>query len=460
MDRPSRQSSHTATGTRRQWVILPSLLFIIYLSLLLTPVALAYAQGLAPRKWQDELSSALALAAFAGLLIEFLLSGRFRFVSSHLGIDTTMRFHQLLARALAVFIVVHPFLYATPMMNYALPWDTSGQHLLGLTVTTFATGLIAWLALAAMVLMAIFREQNGGSYELWRLSHGVAALLVAVFGFHHTVQAGRYSGDMLLTYYWAVLLAIALFTLVWVYLLKPAWQLSHPYVVRSVRPIALKTWELVIEPRQGGSIDFEAGQFVWLNVGHSPFSLHENPFSIASAPASKDHLAFVIKEVGDFTRSVGQIAPGTTAYVDGAHGNLAVGGRRAAGIALIAGGVGVAPLLAILRQLHHERDPRPIALLYGNRTPEQIVYADELREMQKDLDLQVEHVVSEPPAGWQGRTGMVDADCVKEILDRPDAADWLYFVCGPLPMIESVEEALVAIGVPGTQVISERFYYD
>ena len=460
MQKRNLENSRTTAGSSRRWLILPSLLFMIYIGLLLTPIALAYAQGLSPRTWRDELSSALALTAFAGLLIEFLLSGRFRFVSSHLGIDTTMRFHQLLARALAVFIVVHPFLYATPMMNYALPWDATGQHVLGLTVTTFATGLVAWLALAVLVLMAIFREQSGGSYEMWRLSHGVAALLVAVFGFHHTVQAGRYSGDMLLAYYWSVLLAIALFTLVWVYVLKPTWQLGHPYVVRSVRPIALKTWELVVEPKQSAATGFAAGQFVWLNVGHSPYSLHENPFSIASAPASKDHLAFVIKEVGDFTRSVGQVAPGTTAYVDGAHGNLAIDGRQAAGIALIAGGVGIAPLLSILRQLHHERDPRPIVLLYGNRTPEQIVYADELRGMQNDLDLQVEHVVSEPPAGWQGRTGMVDADCVRAILMRPDAADWLCFVCGPLPMIESVEEALVAIGVPDTQIVSERFYYD
>ena len=438
----------------------PLLLIALYVVLVLAPILFAYVQHLPPRKWQDELSSALALSAFAGLLIEFVLSGRFRFVSGHLGIDTTMRFHQLMARSLTVFILVHPFVYVTPMMNEPLPWDVTGQHTLGLTIGSFATGLIAWLALMLIVIFAIFRDQTGGSYEAWRLSHGIAAVVIAVFGAHHTINAGRYSGEPALAAYWFVLLAIAVFTLLWVYVFKPLWQVRNPYSVRSVRQIALKTWELVVIPRNGAVIDFSAGQFVWLNVGHSPFSLHENPFSIASAPAETDQLRFVIKEVGDFTRSIGQIAAGTLTYVDGPHGNLTLQGRRGSGVALIAGGVGIAPLLSILRQLRHDRDKRPIILLYGNRAREQIAHAAELDEMGEDLNLHVEHILGEPPSGWRGRTGVIDAGCVKEILARPDAKNWLYFICGPLPMIEGVEATLMAMGVPGRQIVSERFYYD
>ncbi len=457
----SRQGvSETASAGSSSWIVVPLLLIVLYFALILAPTLLAHAQDLPPRKWQDELSSGLALSAFAGLLIEFVLSGRFRLVSGHLGIDTTMRFHQLMARSLTVFILVHPFLYVTPMMNEPLPWDATSRLTLGLTMGSFATGLIAWLALMLMVTFAIFREQTGGSYEMWRLSHGVAAVVIAVFGMHHTINAGRYSGDSTLATYWFVLLAISVFTLLWVYVLKPCWQLRNPYSVQSVRRIALKTWELVVTPRKGAAIGFSAGQFVWLNVGHSPFSLHENPFSIASAPTNRGQLSFVIKEVGDFTRSISQIAQGTLAYVDGPHGNLVFHGRHGAGIALIAGGVGIAPLLGILRQLRHDHDKRPIVLLYGNRAHDQIVYAEELEEMRKVLNLRVEHVVGEPPRGWKGRTGVIDADCVEDILARPDAKNWLYFVCGPLPMIEGVEATLLAMGVPGRQIVSERFYYD
>jgi predicted ferric reductase len=415
----SPQSDTGQISADSTWVLRPLLLIALYVGLVLAPILFAYAQGLPPRKWQDELSSGLALSAFAGVLIEFVLSGRFRLVSGHIGIDTTMRFHQLMARSFTMFILVHPFLYVTPMMNPPLPWDTTGRLTLGLTIGSFATGLIAWLALMLIVFFAIFREQRGGSYEAWRLSHGIAAVVIAVFGAHHTIDAGRYSGDSALAVFWVVLLTIAIFTLVWVYALKPYWLRQHPYSVRSVRQVAARTWELVVTPGEGDVIDFSSGQFVWLNVGHSPFSLYENPFSIASAPASRDHLSFVIKEMGDFTRSIGQIAPGTVAYVDGPHGNLTLQNRNGAGIALIAGGVGIAPLLSILRQLCHERDTRPIVLLYGNRVRDQIVHAEGPAGMQKVLDLRIEHVLGEPPQGWQERTGVIDAGSVTDILARP-----------------------------------------
>jgi predicted ferric reductase len=402
----------------------------------------------------------LALAAYAAILIEFVLSGRFRTVSGSIGIDNTMRFHQLMARWLTVFIVVHPFLYVTPLMGHPLPWDTTRDLTLGLSDASLATGLIAWLGLVALVLLAIFREQRDTSYEAWRLSHGIAAVLVALLGAHHTIDAGRYSARPALAAFWLILLAVALFTLLWVYALKPAWQLRNPYELRSVRQIALKTWELVVAPKQGEAIAFSAGQFVWLNVGHSPFSLCENPFSIASAPAARDQLAFVIKEVGDFTRSLGRLPPGTIAYVDGPHGNLTLAGRTGHGIALIAGGIGIAPLLGILRQLRLDRDKRPIVLLYGNRVREQIIYADELSAMQAELDLRIEHVLGEPPADWPGRTGIIDAATLGAVFGQPTARSWLYFVCGPLPMIESVEKALLSMGVSGRQIVSERFYYD
>jgi len=122
--------------------------------------------------------------------------------------------------------------------------------------------------------------------------------------------------------FWVALLAVAAFTLIWVYVIKPLRQIQHPYTVRAVRPAALTTWEVEIAPVKGETINFNAGQFVWLNIGHSPVSLSENPFSIASAPSHRDHLSFIIKEMGDFTGQIGQVVPGTRCYIDGPHGHL------------------------------------------------------------------------------------------------------------------------------------------
>ncbi|MGI9513155.1 MAG: ferredoxin reductase family protein [Anderseniella sp.] len=431
-----------------------------YLVITLAPLVLSGLQGRAMRPFWDEVSSGLAMTAFAILLVEFVLSGRFKVISARIGMDVTMRIHQLLARTALVFVLVHPFLYRTPLLNSDLPWDISGQLTLGLTIGSLASGLIAWIVLPALVLTSIFRDQLPYRYETWRLMHGVGAVVVALAAMHHTLHAGRYSSDPLLAGFWALLLAAALGSLVYSYVIMPLKEAARPYVVTSVRKLARRTWELTIKPGGDGELKYEAGQFVWLNLGHSPFSLHENPFSISSAPGREAGIQFVIKEAGDFTSRIGEVQPGTTAFLDGPHGNLTLKGRTGRGIALIAGGVGVVPLLSIARQLEEDGDARPLVLLYGNRLADQIVYEDELNSLACKSDRDVKFVLSEPEPGWTGLRGMIDRTTIDQVFRFEGASQWLYLVCGPPAMLDVVEKALVARGVPPSQIVSERFYYD
>lgn len=438
----------------------PVILFPFYLAVTFAPLMLAWLQGLPVRPVQDELATGLGMVAFSILLSEFVLSGRFKIISARMGMDVIMRVHQLAARAALLFVLVHPFLYATPMLNHPRPWDESGQLTLGLDVTTALTGITGWALVLIIVLTSIWRDQLPFRYETWRLLHGVGAVMMAVAVTHHTLASGRYSADPLLAGFWAVLLAVALGSLVKTYLLTPLYQLSRPYKVSSVRKLALKTWELTIRPDAGEAMAFVPGQFVWLNVGNSPFSLAENPFSISSARADRNQLQFIIKEVGDMTRSLPEVNPGTRAYVDGPYGNLTLEHRQAAGIALIAGGVGIAPLVSIARQLQADQDTRPLVIVYGNRVAEQIVYQGELQDLTKQPGSQLVHVVSEPRPDWRGLTGVIDADTLGRVFGSRDVSGWLFLVCGPPVMLEVVETALNNLGVPAQQIVSERFYYD
>ncbi|MGF1630968.1 MAG: ferric reductase-like transmembrane domain-containing protein [Kiloniellaceae bacterium] len=435
----------------------------------LSPLALAWVGARPPRSFWDELATGAGMLAFAIILVEFVLSGRFRTVSGRIGMDVTMRAHQLLARSALVLALVHPFLYTTGF-NPPLPWDDTRQATLTADFAALATGVLAWVLLPVFVLLSIGRDRIGYSYETWRWMHGLGALLIAGLLLHHVLAAGRYSGDPLLAVLWSGLFAIAVLSLVNVYIVKPLLQRRRPWRVTGVRPVALKTWELTLQPEGHTGLGYKAGQFVWLNVGNSPFSLHENPFSISSAPGGEPDLQFVIKELGDFTRGVGAIAPGTPAHLDGPHGTLVVAGvdasgqdapgHEARGIALIAGGVGVAPLLGILRQLRHDADPRPSLLVYGNRIAEQIAYREELEDLARAQGTRVIHVLSEPPAGWTGPVGMVDAALIREIFAAPEMKGWLYVLCGPPVMMEGVEDCLIECGVPARRILSERFSYD
>lgn len=420
---------------------------------------LAYAQGAEPRSFRDELASGLGLVGFAMLLMEFFLSGRFRVISGRIGIDLTMRFHQLIARTLTLFILIHPFLYATPFKS-PLPWDTTRLLTLGLDKASIVTGVIAWLLLAVLVLTSIFRRQLPYRYETWRVGHGIGAICIAGFGLHHALEAGRYSANPSLEVFWLVMFGLAALTMLYVYVITPWRQLRAPYNVVSVRKVAAKTWSLAVEPGNGEAMEFEAGQFAWVTLGRSPFAITEHPFSMSSCPADRPRIEFTIKEAGDFTKGLGEIRPDTRAFLDGPHGNLTLPSRGGLGLVFLAGGVGLAPIMSMLRQLRAERDPRPMILVYGNRCADQILYGSEIEAMTSDLNLQVHHVLAEPPPNWAGLEGELDMPVLRQLLGFDGRNDWLFYVCGPAPMIDSVEADLGRLGIPMRQIVSERFSYD
>ena len=154
------------------------------------------------------------------------------------------------------------------------------------------------------------------------------------------------------------------------------------------------------------------------------FSLDENPFSIASAPAQGPDIQFLIKEQGDSTRRTGQIAVGSRAWLEAPHGHLTTEKHAdAPGIALIAGGVGLAPLMGILRELHATKDTRPTALVYGNRHAGQICFAAELDMLARDHGTEITHALSEPPRGWTGETGRISPELVHRLFDDPSRRD-------------------------------------
>ncbi len=435
-----------------------ALLPALYVALALLPLVLAAAQGLPRRPWLDELSSGLAMTGFAVLLLEFALSGRYQRLSARVGMDSTMRFHQLMALAALAFLLFHPFLYA-PAFSVRPGAGTSSATRVLLTPAATVSGMLAWLLLAMLVAFAWFRTQLGWSYELWRLSHGLGALAIAVLGTHHTLDTGRYAQDPWLRGVWLAAVAGALVSLALVYVAKPLLQSRRRWRVAVVAPEAERIWRLVLEPDTAREFRFAAGQFVWLKLHRALGRITEHPFSIASAPGQLPRLQFLVKEAGDFTRDIGRIVPGTTAYVDGPYGDLTLAGRDGAGIVLIAGGVGIAPLLGLARDLAATHDPRPLKIVYADRTAAQLAARAELEQIARTPGRELHLVLEHPPADWTGLRGRVDTANLKACLPRSGAADWRYFVCGPPGMIDAVETSLAELGVPLERIASERFVY-
>ncbi|MFC7293544.1 ferric reductase-like transmembrane domain-containing protein [Marinobacter aromaticivorans] len=432
----------------------PLFLIMAYLVAVTLPLILSAWVGGPPRPFHQELASGLGILAFSMVLMEFILSGRFKAISNGVGLDVTMRFHQMMARTALVFALLHPFLYQGTPSGGQRPWDPTRELTITTDFSALSTGIVAYLLLASLALLAIGRTQLDYKYETWRLLHGIGALLIAVLLWHHTVYAGRYGSQPVMTWVWLAMTGVAVGSLLTVYLLIPLLQKARPWRVASVTQLTPKQWEVTVKPDGHSGLDYKAGQFVWLNVGNSPFSMKENPFSICSAPAAGPEISFMIRELGDFTRTIGQIKTGTVAYLDGAYGNLSIDGRTEPGVALIAGGVGLAPLLGILRQMRLTGDSREVKLIYGNRVIDQVAYRDELGADD------VIYVLSEPPETWQGETGVIDAALMDRVFSEREFSEWVFVMCGPRIMMDVVEDHLINRGTPSHRILSERFNYD
>lgn len=437
----------------------PFVLLALYLIVVCLPLGLSWALDLPPRSFRNELATGLGMLAFAMILTEFVLSGRFRAISGGIGMDVTMRFHQLMARTALVAALLHPFLYRWPP-GPQRPWDPTRVLTLTIDIVPLASGIAAFVLLPTLVMWAIYRDDLEYRHETWRLFHGLGSLLIAGLLWHHTTTAGRHGIDPVMVWLWSAMTGIALLSLVFVYVLKPAYQVAHPWRVSRIGRLTPRQWQIRVAPDGHNGIDYKAGQFVWLNIGHSPASLNENPFSISSAPSQGPELEFVVKELGDFTSSLDSVTEDTRAYIDGPHGTLTVADRAEPGIGLIAGGVGIAPLLSILRECQATDDPREVTLIYANRTSAQIVFAEELERMADRPGARVIHTLTEPAKDWTGETGFVDRDLLTRAFEPQHFAAWVFVICGPPAMIMAVEAALGALGVPPDRILSERFQYD
>jgi predicted ferric reductase len=196
---------------------------------------------------------------------------------------------------------------------------------------------------------------------------------------------------------------------------------------------------------------------MWLTVG-STFNQDEHPFSISSSAAHPELVELTIKRLGDFTAAVPSVAPGTTAYLDGPFGNFGVGWEAAGELLLVAGGIGITPMMSVLRTMDDGGDTRPVTLVYGNGTWDTVVFSDELQDLSTRLALRVVHVLMEPPPNWEGAVGFITAELLRAVL--PDDTGGLQcYVCGPPPMMAAVERHLVAEGVPPRQVHAEIFTF-
>jgi predicted ferric reductase len=396
-----------------------------------------------------ELGSALGILALTLLALQLVLPARLRLVAVPLGAEVAVRLHRHLADVVVAAIAAHVALVVIgDPSNLALfdplgaPWRA--QAALG-----------ACVALTALIASSVLRRRLRLTYARWRGLHLGLGAGVLGLGLVHTIGVDRYLTSSPAGLVTAALAGVAVLAVVELRLLRPRRLSRRPYVLERVVPERGGATTLALRAEGHRGRPFRPGQFAWLKLADAPHALAEHPFSYSSSASSPDRPMFTIKAYDGFTRRVPQLQPGTRVLLDGPHGTF--GARPyAERIVLIAGGIGITPIISLLRSAADTCDRRPFVLLYGSLRWEEATFREELQELERRIDLRVVHVLTEPTPGWEGEVGFIDAALLRRQLPYDlRAAD--VFVCGPRPMLTAALGGLEGLGVAPEHVHAEQF---
>lgn len=432
-----------------------------YCLLLLIPYLATHALSMDFKGWYAEAISLAWVVGMAAFFVQFALGGRIRKGTLFTNIDWSMTRHKRVGKYLGYLFFLHPFLILAP--SFAVSMDYGMTSLVStLTAPAMLTGLIAWGLMLLFVLLAVYKQALPVRYETWHLLHLLGFSCVAILATLHVTSVGRHGqfqpGFNLL---WWGLCSAAIALMLYNHLFKPLRLQRRPFKLKSVARVSTSDWQLTLEKPAGVDFDFAPGQFAWINTSGSAFDMNDHPFSIASCRKDLPVVSFIIRTLGDYTANLDSLQPGQNVYLDGPYGSMSLqDSDKADGILLVAGGAGIGPMLSLLRALAARQETRPVRLVYGNRSLDQMVMQDEIRGLEQQMaDFRQLRVCSEESTASDIHTGVIDRVSLAQSLDTGRRENWEVYVCGPSAMIKAVRRHARALGIPESHIHYEQLAF-
>jgi predicted ferric reductase len=411
------------------------------------------------REFDDAASTLTGLGRLSGLvgaylvLVQVLLLSRIPVLDRRIGFERLTVWHRRNGKVALTLLVAHAALVLT---GYAIGdrlslLDEAGRLLSGYPgVITAVAGLALLIAVVISSLVIVRRRLR---YETWYFVHLYTYLAIAL-AFSHQIATGReFVGDPAARLYWQGLYVATLATvLVFRFGLPLARNLRHRLRVERVIPEAPGFVSLEIGGAQLGRLKATAGQFFSWRFLTRDHWWQSHPFSLSAAPDGR-RLRITVKEVGDFSSGLKAIRPGTRVVVDGPHGAFTAAARTRPRVALIAGGVGITPIRALLEEMPGA--PGDIALVYRALREDDVILREELEELAQRRGVEVHYVLGDHRG--PGAAELLSAEHLGRLV--PDIASRDVYVCGPPAMADATGESLRRAGVPRRHVIMERFAF-
>ncbi|MBI5572118.1 MAG: ferric reductase-like transmembrane domain-containing protein [Desulfomonile tiedjei] len=401
-----------------------------------------------------ETGTSTAFAAYGIIALQPVLVARWKWIERPFGLDVVSRFHKYMGVFAVALLLTHPPLMAFGGQGVAL-------------LTTFNQPWYVLLGKALLVLLllhvclSVFGQTLGLTFEKWRCFHNVAAIVILGGVFVHSLAAGYDLGPIPLRVLWLALLGLTAFAYVHHKILVPRGLRQRPYEVVGIEQETPNVWTVKLAAPAGEKIyDYHPGQFHFLTFHRSgDLPVEEHHWTISSSPATRDFISSTIKESGDFTATIGKTRVGDTADVQGPFGRFCYTlYPEDRDFVFIAGGIGITPLMGMIRHMRDTKSEAPVLLLYANRTSKDIAFKSELAEIESGSwpRLKVVHVLSSPEAGWTGESGRLDGDRLT-LMVSGKGEEAAYYICAPPPMTKAAVAGLRSMGVPYARMRTEQF---
>jgi predicted ferric reductase len=400
---------------------------------------------------------AVAVARLTGLLTGYgvvvliALMARIPAVERTAGADRLSRWHALGGRYIFLLLVVH---IGSVLWGYARSSRIPIAREAGILLRDYPDVVLAAVAAALFVGVALTSARavrRAVGYEAWYFLHLLTYVAVALAFSHQFANGTDFVYDAAARVAWACLYLAVGTAVLYFRVIRPiAGGMRRNLTVQKVVQEAGGAVSISVHGRHVNQLGAESGQFFRLRFLARGLWLQSHPFSLSAAPTS-DVLRFTVKPVGDHTRELQHLAPGTRVVAEGPFGTVTARRRSRRKVLLIAGGIGITPIRALFESMPADRGE--LTLIYRCRTEAELTFRSELADLARARDASVIYLV--------GRTQDIGLSMDDQSLLAlvPDLAEHDVFICAPTAMSVEVTAALRACGVPTRNIHRESFEF-
>lgn len=392
------------------------------------------------------------------LLIQVLLLARIPMVERVYGQDELARRHRLVGFTSFNLMVAHLVLV---VLGYAAQAGLDPLVQFWELVVDFRGMLLALAGTALLVLVTLTSVRRARAklrYESWHLLHLYAYLGVGLALPHQLWTGQEFIGNpAAAAYWWTLWIAAAGSILIW-RIGVPAYRtLAHQLRVTAVvreSPDVVSVW---MRGRNLSRMPIGAGQFFNWRFRSGPGWTRAHPYSLSAAPTD-DTLRITVKDLGDGSHDLAAVRPGSRVVFEGPYGRLHAGVRTRTKVTLMASGIGISPLRALLEELPQARGD--VTLLYRARDHAGLVLRAEIEAIAARTGARVFYLVGRRLPGrasWlpAAAAGVSDAAALRQLV--PDIEQHDVFLCGAPAWMDAARRAALDCGVPAARIHTERF---